>query len=1130
MSTELIINASLPETRIAMMENGEIQELLIERASGKGIVGNIYKGRVTRVLPGMQAAFVDIGLEKAAFLYVDDVYVHSEIWEEEEGEEVEAIASSEEGSSAESVAEGNGQEAQAVTEGVDASAVSSSDPRESSGAQPQVSVAGAEASDALADPSAADVSGADLSAGHGTDLGEDLEVQEEIIGDFDDLDEEEDFDEEEEDEDSDDHGPVGMGPGRGEGGDDEGGSSEQPEGTIAPPQHESSHSHESERASSDEGAQGAEFSESDAPGEGNGDSGDSEGGNREGGRRRHRRGRRGGRFRRRDREGREGGEGGEGREQNLASGEGENLPENFDQQVSEQAQMQSDRSALAEQPMEGSMAEGTDDTNRPEATQERGEARADRRGGQSGASRPEFREQRARDRKIKPKQAARPVRTQVNIQDLLKEGQEVIVQVAKDPIATKGARLTCHISLPGRHLVCMPTIDHVGVSRRIERDDERRKLREHVERYRPRNLGFIVRTASGKGQSEKRIKQDIDYLSRLWNEIREKAASVTAPALVYEDLNSVLRAIRDWVTEDIDKIIVDSRYHYNEIQKFVSHFMPALKQKVELYHGDIPIFDAYGISTELSRALERKVWLKSGGYIVIDQAEALVAIDVNTGRYVGKKNLEDTILKTNLEAVQEIAYQLRLRNCGGIIILDLIDMEKEENKQRVYRALEEALKKDRARPSILKISELGLVEMTRKRTRDTMVRALCESCSHCEGKGFIKSKQTVAYEALREIEREGIEKDVGKILVQAHADVIDLLAIDERETMDQLERRYRKQIYLQAVMDYHPEQFEVSGDKVEGGRTSRGSERASSQRMSGNNRSQNQRDSGEGDRSRGGGQRDQRSDRNRGERGDRGDQQEVSAQRGGRDRDRGGQGRDRDDRRGGRDRDRGRDRNRDRNRDRDRDREQQNRQHQTQGPIIPVEGTPVGASNEDPDSQARYLGVIEKKGYASPEKAPPNFNGAEAGADGEAPAQAGTGPQDFYDEEDRLAFLRAQAAQDAALAKLRGPEGGIQAQGRNHSSNQRSEGGSGSNRDRDRDRGGRNGRRGRRGKRGSSGGQNRDRGNFQGGGSGQRFSNRDSQPASAPSDSAGETGDTSGSGGGNPGSDGGSSGHSQPPV
>ncbi|MFL5814850.1 MAG: Rne/Rng family ribonuclease [Bdellovibrionia bacterium] len=1063
MSTELIINASLPETRIAMMENGEIQELLIERASGKGIVGNIYKGRVTRVLPGMQAAFVDIGLEKAAFLYVDDVYVHSEIWEEEEGNTVEvAPASSEE----------NGAEASAPT--TEASA-------ENGRVLAPVEASGDTASDVGFDPGAADVTGADLSAGHGTDLEIDIDEEDEFEdGDFDGPEDPEDLgdDEDEEDEDDDDQGPVGMGPG---GDDDQGGSSEQPEGTIAPPKSESSQN---------EGSQNAASGQEAGAGGASGAQGENEEG-REGGRRRHRRGRRGGRFRRRDREG------GEGREQNAAgagAGEGEELTDNYQDQVSDQDVMQSDRSALSENPTEPSAAvDAGEVTNRPEASQERGDARANRTAGQSGTSRPEFREPRNKDRRIKSKQAARPVRTQVNIQDLLKEGQEVIVQVAKDPIATKGARLTCHISLPGRHLVCMPTIDHVGVSRRIERDDERRKLREHVERYRPKNLGFIVRTASGKGQSEKRIKQDIEYLTRLWTEIREKAASVTAPALVYEDLNSVLRAIRDWVTEDIDKIIVDSRYHYNEIQKFVSHFMPALKQKVELYHGDIPIFDAYGISTELSRALERKVWLKSGGYIVIDQAEALVAIDVNTGRYVGKKNLEDTILKTNLEAVQEIAYQLRLRNCGGIIILDLIDMEKEENKQRVYRALEEALKKDRARPSILKISELGLVEMTRKRTRDTMVRALCESCSHCEGKGFIKSKQTVAYEALREIEREGIEKDVGKILVQAHADVIDILAIDERETMDQLERRYRKQIYLQAVMDYHPEQFEISGDKVEGGRV-RTSGR--SQQIQQNNRSPNQRESG--------GQREQRSERGRGDRdrndrekGDRergGDQPERSAQGGG-DRERGGG-------RGGRDRDRGR--GRDRNRGRDRD--QPNRgpqpitqiaaQNPVQNPANTSEGVPSEVM-DDPDSQARYLNAAPQAG------APQGF------------------PQDSYDEEDRLAFLRAQAAQDAALAKLRGTEGGAQpAQGRGTGG---PGGGKGGDRDRDGGRGGRNGRRGRRGRRGGQG-----RANFQGPGNGPRASGRDSQEGSpvGPTESGG--GSDSHSGGGD--DSGGSSGHSTPPV
>jgi ribonuclease G len=525
-------------------------------------------------------------------------------------------------------------------------------------------------------------------------------------------------------------------------------------------------------------------------------------------------------------------------------------PDTYRTQMADSGKSDSDRSGLvaSEATQTGSPQEVQPETSlagRPEIPAQDGGAHrqnlanSDEHGGTEPRNdhRADFRSHRSKDRRIRSKSTLRPVRAQVNIQDLLKEGQEILVQVAKDPIATKGARLTCHISLPGRHLVCMPTIDHVGVSRRIERDDERRRLREYVERNRPKNLGFIVRTASGRQQSEKRIKQDIEYLTRLWGEIKEKTGTMTAPALVYEDLNSILRAIRDWVTEEIDKVIVDSRYHFNEIQRFVSHFMPSLKQKVELYHGDIPIFDAYGISTELSRALERKVWLKSGGYIVVDQAEALVAIDVNTGRYVGKKNLEDTILKTNLEAVQEIAYQLRLRNCGGIIILDLIDMEKDENKQRVYRALEEALARDRARPTIMKISDLGLVEMTRKRTRDTIIRTLCESCTHCEGKGFIKSKQTVAYEVMREVEREGIERETSKILIQAHPDVIDILAIDERETLDQLERRYRKQIYLQAIQDFHPEQFEVSADKKERSDRNRDREAAHADRPQDRNRS-----------------------------------------------------------------------------------------------------------------------------------------------------------------------------------------------------------------------------------------------------------------------------------------------------
>lgn len=1058
MSTELIINASLPETRIALMENGEIQELLIERASGKGIVGNIYKGRVTRVLPGMQAAFVDIGLEKAAFLYVDDVFVHSEIFEEEEGQHEEVSTTSRKVSPQ---ASGQGEESGAGEGQVQASE-STQGGEEAQSAEAQISEGstGEAPSEGQATESPlSDEGDYDVSEIDEVDEDDEVEEIEEDDADFGD-----ELDDEEED-DEDDRGPVGMGPG-GEGGegDDSSGNREQPAGTVAP-------------SSGDEGCAEGGGNEGGSEGQGD-DAGQQAQGQGQGqGRRRHRRGRRGGRNRRRNGQGQKG-SAPSGEQAASAQVPAGDLPDHYSAQIADDADLNSDRATLGQRHESGQSApagvEGDDGaTGRPEAQASAGSGRRGEGGeGQGGGRRPEFREQRGRDRRIRAKSAARPVRGQANIQDLLQEGQEVLVQVAKDPIATKGARLTCHISLPGRHLVCMPTIDHVGVSRRIERDEERRRLREYVERNRPKNLGFIVRTAtaSGKVQSERRIKQDIDYLSRLWGEIREKAANVTAPALVYEDLNSVLRAVRDWVTEDIDKIVVDSRYHFNELQRFVSHFMPSLKQKLDLYHGDVPIFDAYNISTELSRSLERKVWLKSGGYLVIDQAEALVAIDVNTGRYVGKKNLEDTILKTNLEAVQEIAYQLRLRNCGGIIILDLIDMEKEENKQRVYRALEEALKKDRARPTIQKISDLGLVEMTRKRTRDTIIRTLCESCTHCEGKGFIKSKQTVAYEALRELERSGIERDVSKILVQAHPDVIDILAIDERETLDQLERRYRKQIYLQAVTDYHAEQFEVVSEKRDGRQEAR----------------------------------------ERGELAHAGAEREG---REGRDRDRGGR-RDR-----GRDRDRGRGRDRDRDRDRERDRDGENRRQARGGDQPRSEKPPIqirlnSQSAEQPQAPGEGSPAITGETAMTEEAHQQQFE-AQSGMDsmGENGAPRGDEP---YDEEDRLAFLRAQAAQDAALAQqgANGAAPGANANrngsaptgggGRGKWANQNPRGPNG---------GGGGGGNKERGRRGRRGGRNRFRGNRDG------QSRGAGAPAGAPAEGGSQP--TPGDGGGRaPGGDG----------
>jgi ribonuclease G len=1001
MATELIINASLPETRIALTEDGEIQELLIERASGKGIVGNIYKGRVTRVLPGMQAAFVDIGLEKAAFLYVDDVYVHSDIFDEEEGEsssegssETQQSASAEEGAPTEG-------EASASESGEEGAAETASEMSDADAAE--------EEAYAAEEPSA------------------------------------------EGEEDEGDGQPMAMDLPPGGEGEDE------PAGTVAP---ESSDEGKDSEASEGEGG---DVAVEGAPAQAGGAEGE------DSRRRRHRRGRRGGRNRRGERDrsrerapNRQAAAGGqEGGAHEESSNE---MPDSFQENMGDGDQSGIERPSMEEGVTTAEGAEG----GRPTESQGRDNRGVTARPAK-GKRHPEFNEQRGRDRRVRSKPSLKPVRGQVNIQDLLQEGQEVIVQVAKDPIATKGARLTCHISLPGRHLVCMPTIDHVGVSRRIERDDERRRLRDFVERARPKKLGFIVRTASGKSaQSEKRIKQDVDYLTRLWDEIRDRASQVSAPALVYEDLNSVLRAIRDWVTEEIDKIVVDSRYHHQEILKFVSHFMPSLRQKVELYHGDIPIFDAYGISTELSRSLERKVWLKSGGYIVVDQAEALVAIDVNTGRYVGKRSLEDTILKTNLEAVQEIAYQLRLRNCGGIIILDLIDMEKEENKQRVYRALEDALRKDRARPTILKISELGLVEMTRKRTRDTIIRTLCEPCNHCEGKGFVKSKQTVAYEVMREIEREGLERGVNKILIRAHADVIDILAIDERDTMDALEKRYRKQIFLQAVGDFHQEQFEVLGDIRLAAQQQREQEKRE--------REENSRDEGSAEASSGDGEQREGGRRDSGHRNDR-------------------------DRNRGRDRDRGRGRDRDRNRDRDREQQPREASPDRPAPRQIVITNPGAYVPQQPKEQP----VIAQQPEGEPGNAAAPIAQARAPAvEDESfgnrvdyqPAQSADAPppsNDPYEEEDRLAFLRAQAAQDAALAMYgaNGQPGQPGAQNRGGGQGRWAGGGGGGSNGQNRDRGGRGGGRNRRGGRGGrdrhgGGGRfgDRDRGPRMGGGNG----------------------------------------------
>jgi ribonuclease G len=395
------------------------------------------------------------------------------------------------------------------------------------------------------------------------------------------------------------------------------------------------------------------------------------------------------------------------------------------------------------------------------------------------------------------------------IEELLQEGQEILVQVSKEPIGTKGARLTSYITLPGRYLVFMPMVDHIGVSRRIVNEEERQRLKEIVREAKQPGVGFIVRTVS-EGVDRQELHSDMAFLSKLWEDIQKKAAALPAPALVHPDLNIILRTVRDLFTSEVDRLIIESPHDYETCLEFVRSYLPHLQPKIQLHQGKEPIFEAYGIELEIERALGRKIWLKSGGYIVIDQTEALVAVDVNTGRFVGKRNPEETILQTNLEAIKEIVYQLRLRNIGGIIIIDFIDMEREESREKVYNALLNALRSDRSRTRISKISELGLVEMTRKRVRESLGRVLCRPCPYCDGSGTIKSAATICYEILREIRRAATTSQKRrKIMVRLHPVVADRLLEEEGGFLESLEEVFQKQIIIKGDYDLHEEQYEV---------------------------------------------------------------------------------------------------------------------------------------------------------------------------------------------------------------------------------------------------------------------------------------------------------------------------------
>ncbi len=405
-----------------------------------------------------------------------------------------------------------------------------------------------------------------------------------------------------------------------------------------------------------------------------------------------------------------------------------------------------------------------------------------------------------------------PSRRPQLISEMLKAGQDVVIQIAKEPLGKKGARITSHVALPGRFLVYMPTVHHTGVSRKIISAENRSRLRRLVsEAGGAYPGGFIVRTAAG-GATDDEIRADIEFLGKTWNEIKERSEQRKAPSLLHRDLNLVERILRDYVSDDFTGIWIDNEEEYGKIVEFVSRFQPKLVNKVKLYTKETPIFEEFGIQHELDKALRAKVWLKSGGYIVINHTEALVAIDVNTGKFVGKGStrLEDTIVKTNLEAVKEIVRQIRLRDLGGIIVVDFIDMEERRNREKVLSALQQALEEDKAPSKALSFNEFGLVCITRKRTKQALERVLCQPCPYCTGSGMVKSIPTLCYEIQAEARKMATaDHESPNLTIRVNPEIAKALKTRESMLIDELEQTSHKHIIIQSDATLHWEQYDI---------------------------------------------------------------------------------------------------------------------------------------------------------------------------------------------------------------------------------------------------------------------------------------------------------------------------------
>jgi ribonuclease G len=751
MHKELIIATTSQESKLAILEDDELVEFYIERRRSQGIVGNIYKGRVTKVLPGMQSAFVDIGLERDAFLYVSDFL--------EDTDEYEKIVANVEAEVA------NLQNLPSRPSPVPAPALVPAPPALRAEIVEAEVIGNIEADVTAPEAVAAPVEGPAAPARESFDRGGGGGRRRDRPG----------------DRNRDPRGGGGKKPRipsfepRGPAeprplarpADTRPGGDERPWGSIEALPGESLAKYANRPAHQEPKREPPSV------------------------------------------------------EERTSNEELPPLREaSFDENSSGIESLDAGIPALA---MEPEVSEPTEeDSAAPKASaritdpsddfrfSHRASPRRPRRRGGNGGGPGGGDGNGAPPRSEEPRSSAPGPKGGLTIAELLREGQEILVQVSKEPLGKKGARITSHIALPGRYLVYMPTVDHVGVSRKIATDEERQRLKRVINENRSGLPGgFIVRTAA-EGRSESEFVQDIRFLGNLWSDIRTKSEKKSAPALIHSDLNLVQRTLRDQLSEDFTAIRIDNEQEFATILDFVNKFQPALVSRVKLHLKDTPIFEEFGLNSEIDKALRPKVWLKSGGYIVINQTEALVAIDVNTGKFVGKSNrLEDTITKTNVDAVHEIVRQIRLRNLGGIIVVDFIDMEEKKNRQRVMTALEDQLKLDRSPSKILQFNDFGLVAITRKRTQASLERVICSPCSHCNGAGWVRSAESVCYEIQTEIRKMSHLLDGKQITIRVNPEVAKVLKGGEFVSLSEIEEWTRKDVVVKSDPLLHEEHFDI---------------------------------------------------------------------------------------------------------------------------------------------------------------------------------------------------------------------------------------------------------------------------------------------------------------------------------